>query len=68
MYIITKCTLRFIYYPWTLNKTPQRNSQHNTKLHNKVHNVLHNKIYRKLEFSVCFGFVKQMKNKVYILS
>ena len=51
----------------TINKTAQRNSQHCTKLHNEMHNVLHNKIYWKIEFSMCFGFVKQSKNKVYIL-
>ena len=48
-------------------KTAQRNSQHWTKLCNEVHNVLHNKVYWKLEFSVCFDFVKQTKNKIYIL-
>ena len=45
-----------------------RNLQRCTKLNNEVNKVLHNKIYWKLEFSVCFGFVKQSKNKVYILN
>ena len=66
MYII----LEFIII-WNLLsvafKTAQRNSQHCTKLCNEVHNVLHNKVYWKLEFSVCFDFVKQTKNKIYIL-
>ena len=56
-----------IYSPLPLNKTAQRNSQHCTKLYNKVHNVFHHKIYRKIEF-FCYGFVKQAKNKVYILN
>ena len=31
-------------------------------------NVLHNNIYGKNEFSLCFGFVEQAKNKVYIVN
>ena len=57
-----------IYYPSHLNKTSQRNLQHCTKLRSEVRNVLHNKIYWKIEFSVCFDFAKQTKNKLYILN
>ena len=73
-----KCTLQYICNmlqseidsPMPSNKTAQQNSQHYTKLHIEVHkevyNLLHNKIYWKIDFSLCFGFVKQVKNKVYI--
>ena len=54
--------------PLPLNKIAQRISQHCTKLHNEVHKVLQNKISWKIEFSLCFGFAKQAKNKVYILN
>ena len=65
-----------IYSPFSLNKTAQRNLQHCTKLHNDVHNelhnelhnVLHNIIYWKIDFSLNFSFVKQAKNKFYILN
>ena len=36
------------------------------KLHNEVHKVLHNKINWLISW--CFDFVKQTKNKVYILN
>ena len=38
------------------------------KLHNEVHHVLHNKTYWKFGSSLCFGFVKQAEDKVYILN
>ena len=52
------------------------------KLHNKIHNnaqnyiskcqkvrnLLHNKIYSKIDFSLCFGFAKQAKIRVYSLN
>ena len=62
-----------IYSPLSSNKTAQWNSQHCTKLHNKVHNnvghnALHNKVYLKIDLSLCLYFVKQVKNKAYILS
>ena len=37
------------------------------EVHNKVYNVLHKKTYWKINFSLCFGFDKLAKNKVYIL-
>ena len=52
-----------IYSPLLSNKTAQRNSQQYTKLYHKVHIVLHNKVYWKTDFSLCFDFVKQAKNK-----
>ena len=62
-------TLQYeIYSPLPSSKTAQRNWQHYTKLHNEVCNVLHNKIYWKIDFSLRFSFVKQAKNKVYILN
>ena len=39
-----------------------------SEVHKEMHNVLHNEIYWKIEFSMCFGFVKYAKNKVYILN
>ena len=47
--------------PLPSNKIAQLNLQHCTKLHNELQNLLHNKIYLKIDFSLCFGFVKQTK-------
>ena len=65
---ILQINIRFHFHMRHTNKTEQEYSQYCTKLHNEVHNVLHNKTYWKLKFSVCIGFVKQRKNKFYILN
>ena len=69
MYCNMKFILQYdIYSPLPLIKTAQRNLQHCTKLYNKVHNVLHDIIDGKIEFLLCFGFVRQTKNKIYFLN
>ena len=73
MYIITKCTLGHTI--WNLfslvlkqNCTTKFTTLHKTAQVWKVQNLLHNKTYWKIKFPFWFGFVKQAKNKVYILN
>ena len=74
MYI--KSTLEYIYNilqyeihsPVVSNETQQWNSKHSAKLPKELCNMLHNISYWKIDVSLCFGFVKQVKNQFYIFN
>ena len=68
MCIITKYILGYIttqnLFSLDLNRTVQGNHNTAKNLHNEMHHEVRNVLHNKM----CFGFVKQAKNKVLILN